>query len=103
MAEPLRHRQTKEAATDMFGLKPPRHISTLPIATGTYALNFRPVLGALRTWIDARPRSTTTRMTQLRHRLLWIAAAQNEHEPDSAGRNFFDLIGCVSRRLDAAP
>src|ERR1700737_866844 len=31
MAEPLRHRQTKEAATDMFYLKPPRHISTLPI------------------------------------------------------------------------
>src|ERR1700726_1315255 len=32
MAEPLRHRQTKEAATDMFYLKPPRHISTLPFA-----------------------------------------------------------------------
>ena len=30
MAEPLRHRQTKEAATDMFSLQPPRHISTLP-------------------------------------------------------------------------
>ncbi len=29
MAEPVRHRQTKEAATDMFYLKPPRHISTL--------------------------------------------------------------------------
>jgi hypothetical protein len=27
--EPLRHRQTKGAATDMFYLKPPRHISTL--------------------------------------------------------------------------
>jgi hypothetical protein len=31
MAEPVRHRQTKEAETDMFYLKPPRHISTLPI------------------------------------------------------------------------
>ena len=30
MAEPLRHRQTKEAATDMFYLTLPRHISTLP-------------------------------------------------------------------------
>ena len=30
MVEPLRHRQTKEAATDMFNLQPPRHISTLP-------------------------------------------------------------------------
>jgi hypothetical protein len=28
----LRHRQTKGAATDMFYLTPPRHISTLPIA-----------------------------------------------------------------------
>src|SRR4051812_8151873 len=32
MVEPLRHRQTKEAATDMFSLQPPRHIPTLPIA-----------------------------------------------------------------------
>src|SRR6266550_3351744 len=31
MAEPVRHRQTKEAATDMFYPKPPRHISTLPL------------------------------------------------------------------------
>jgi hypothetical protein len=30
MAEPLRHRQTKEAETDMFSLQPPRHIPTLP-------------------------------------------------------------------------
>ena len=27
--EPVRHRQTKEAETDMFDLQPPRHISTL--------------------------------------------------------------------------
>src|SRR5271165_476040 len=33
MAEPLRHRQTKEAATDMFSLQPPRHIPTLPSLT----------------------------------------------------------------------
>jgi hypothetical protein len=31
--ELLRHRQTKEAATDMFYLQSPRHISTLPIAS----------------------------------------------------------------------
>ena len=30
MVEPLRHRQTKGAATDMLGLPPPRHIPTLP-------------------------------------------------------------------------
>src|ERR1700676_2227621 len=33
MAEPVRHRQTKEAATDMFDLQPPRHIPTLPISS----------------------------------------------------------------------
>jgi hypothetical protein len=32
MVEPLRHRQTKEAATDMLDLKSPRHTSTLPEA-----------------------------------------------------------------------
>jgi len=32
MVEPLRHRQTKGAATNMFYLTPPRHISTLPFA-----------------------------------------------------------------------
>jgi hypothetical protein len=31
MVEPPRHRQTKEAETDMFDLKPPRHTSTLPM------------------------------------------------------------------------
>src|SRR5580704_14799893 len=37
MAEPVRHRQTKGAATDMFDLPSPRHISTLrisPVAVG---------------------------------------------------------------------
>ena len=29
MVEPLRHRQTKGAETDMFDLQLPRHISTL--------------------------------------------------------------------------
>jgi hypothetical protein len=36
MVEPLRHRQTKEAATDMFDLQPPRHISTLPFNDVTH-------------------------------------------------------------------
>ena len=29
MVEPLRHRQTKEAETDMFSLQPLRHVWTL--------------------------------------------------------------------------
>jgi len=32
MADPLRHRQTKGAATDMVDLTLPRHIPTLPSA-----------------------------------------------------------------------
>src|SRR6516165_7164732 len=43
MAEPLRHRQTKGAETDMPSLPPPRHIPTLPfcdIAEGFYSLCF---------------------------------------------------------------
>src|SRR5215472_4261631 len=31
MAEPVRHRRTKGAATDTFSLQQPRHTSTLPI------------------------------------------------------------------------
>src|SRR6266436_3712044 len=34
MADLLRHRQTKGAATDMVDLTPPRHIPTLPEADG---------------------------------------------------------------------
>ena len=67
MAEPLRHRQTKEAATDMFSLQPPRHISTLHIATEAKALNLRPLSGELRTFDYGRLWPATTRMTQLRH------------------------------------
>src|SRR5450759_2841466 len=40
MVEPLRHRQTKEAATDMFCLKPPRHISTLHLSDKRTASTF---------------------------------------------------------------
>jgi hypothetical protein len=46
MAKPLRHRQTKEAETDMFSLKPPRHISTLPFVTDACDLTLRPLSGA---------------------------------------------------------
>jgi hypothetical protein len=39
MVAPLRHRQTKEAETDMFDLQPPRHISTLHKAAKAKASN----------------------------------------------------------------
>jgi len=35
MVEPLRHRQTKGAETDMPGLPPPRHFPTLPFSSGS--------------------------------------------------------------------
>src|SRR5271168_607621 len=42
MVGPLRHRQTKEAETDMFGLQPPRHIPTPPDSeVSKDAVNFR--------------------------------------------------------------
>src|SRR6476620_2835589 len=41
MVEQLRHRETKEAETDMFDLTPPRHSSTLP-PTGAAASGNRP-------------------------------------------------------------
>jgi len=47
--EPLRHRQTKGAATDMFYLMPPRHISTLPNAS------FRPCPNDFRSTPISRP------------------------------------------------
>ena len=37
MVEPLRHRQTKGAETDMPGLPPPRHIPTLPVTISPIA------------------------------------------------------------------
>ena len=44
MVEPLRHRQTKEAATDMFSLQQPRHIPTLPFATASCEQRVGPCL-----------------------------------------------------------
>ena len=41
MVKPLRHRQTKEAATDMFDLKPLRHTSTLPTTPFPTGRRFR--------------------------------------------------------------
>ena len=49
MVEPVRHRQTKEAETDMFDLQPPRHISTLHFATIRVTRKFG------RYWRHSRP------------------------------------------------
>ena len=62
MAELLRHRQTKEAATDMFTLQPPRHISTLPEASVRCLAAIRPESGVKPTCQDiAQPTRLTVR------------------------------------------
>jgi len=43
MADPLRHRQTNGAATDMVDLTPPRHFPTLPLRGTAFAGRRRPV------------------------------------------------------------
>ena len=45
MADPLRHRQTKGAETDLLSLPPPRHISTLPDSVDPRAYRESPVRG----------------------------------------------------------
>jgi len=70
MVEPLRHRQTKEAETDMSDLQPPRHISTLPAydlsrnTADLVRLRFLPQLGQHRRVaghsFDRCPHSQTT-------------------------------------------
>src|SRR5215216_1814856 len=67
MAEPLRHRQTKEAETDMFSLQPPRHISTLHIAADANASYLRPVFVGQRSRMEARRRPNPALMTPSRH------------------------------------
>src|SRR5215468_8756669 len=71
MVEPLRHRQTKGAETDMSDLQKPRHISTLPFVSGlgpeqAYVENVRatPAFSlldfALRYEVDRTRREVTT-------------------------------------------
>ena len=59
MVEPLRHRQTKEAETDMFDLKPPRHTSTLPGSTKLEVSITSPLLGAKQPPVANVPRSSS--------------------------------------------
>src|ERR1700730_17558393 len=67
MADPLRHRQTKGAATDMVDLRPPRHIPTLPRAAVVARLMVRPVCPQLR---QRRVRPAVTLGVVSRHPFL---------------------------------
>jgi hypothetical protein len=58
MAEPVRHRQTKGAETDMLSLPPPRHISTLPGAVKLTASICLPNRPRSRTFVEGAGRFT---------------------------------------------
>jgi hypothetical protein len=75
MVEPLRHRQTKGAATDMFYLTPPRHISTLPKPVlMTLKRDFRNALVLLRHRFARERRAVEAPQHGQRGKHLMIAA-----------------------------
>jgi hypothetical protein len=76
MVEPLRHRQTKEAATDMFYLTPPRHISTLHIASVIAARYFGSYQGQTGRNADiAKLKRWNTRHRSMKNRANLVADA----------------------------
>jgi hypothetical protein len=59
MVEPLRHRQTKGAATDMPGLPPPRHFPTLPFLRLS-PRRIRYHRGTVKNWLLERAHRSTS-------------------------------------------
>src|SRR5450759_5063925 len=101
MVEPLRHRQTKEAATDMFCLTPPRHISTLHLANNPAApmfVRFRTIAGIAGSW----PAMGCPLMTQDRGRDASYLAppAQNRTGPIRA---YGSHLGCLTAKRASGP
>jgi hypothetical protein len=77
MVGPLRHRQTKEAETDMFGLQPPRHIPTPPILAAKVTGRRVPI--AVATGADRN----------VRQRMLTSVKSRNQ---DCGGTNPFTVL-----------
>src|SRR3954449_11581316 len=69
MVEPLRNRQTKGAETDMPGLPPPRHISTLPYPALSQGHRHGPVYARKRA---SRPGSRSTPLRRKRMRVYSV-------------------------------
>ena len=91
MAELLRHRQTKEAETDMFSLKPPRHISTLPNSGAKADIAGGPESGQ-----DQTPRGASTIAQALPSRRVMC---EKRREPLSAGPVSLEKSGSIARRI----
>ena len=80
MVEPLRHRQTKGAATAMFYLMPPRHISTLPKAVlGAY-------LSDVRFTPDERTSASASRVEAVPQHVAGRRARKDRALPDAERR-----------------
>src|SRR5271166_4478375 len=78
MVEPLRHRQTKGAETDMLSLTSPRHISTLPT----------PVIPKAQMAVILRRRGERVRSTYCGHLTRAARQSRNLQEPGSGGGGF---------------
>src|SRR5947209_4339779 len=72
MVEPVRHRQTKEAGTDMFYLTLPRHTSTLPQSGGSEPRELPPLLLSKRTSIFPKTLEPLRRQLGVAHGVLNI-------------------------------
>jgi hypothetical protein len=100
--EPVRHRQTKGAATDMFGLQPPRHTPNLPIR-------------AIRIQRCNRPQSTLCGHSEKLHAVhgitpgretlrLWMIEAElwidrKQRHPRYAPENPREVSSLIGRRV----
>src|SRR5271169_1948975 len=92
MVEPLRHRRTKGAETDMLDLTPPRHASTLPLVkkSATAEGGRRPQCGDLggdrpnpqRSGQDRHHGGHATGERVATHPMRWGATATSDVELD---------------------
>jgi hypothetical protein len=99
MVEPLRRRQRKKAATDMFSLKPPRHSPTLPDIVAKVFLGWRTKILRSADALYARQREGPYRFIQNRLRTSVVAL-----KSDAAAEKFKDQLsrGFPEKLLEVA-
>src|ERR1700730_17696028 len=102
MVEPVRHRQTKGAATDMFVLPPPRHTPTLPLDPERSV-----VLRAVRCRGHRRAHQRQNRRLEEEGEVdgwraaarVWSAGPQARHDRQRGGYRSIDLPPLCRTRL----